>query len=108
MVIIMGQDVELYKYNWDRLVLDIKNLGITDIDMLEKILLAFGEKCGNRYYLLDNEVYDEYNSFYSLIAVIEEYFNIEEDKIGTVIINNKKAMNRMCRSSFEVREELGL
>ena len=108
MVIIMGQDVELYKYNWDRLILDIKNLGITDVDMLEKILLAFGERCGNRYYLLDNEVYDEYNSFYSVIEVIEEYFDIKDNKVGTVIISNRVTMNRMCRNSFEVREELGL
>ena len=57
----MSQDIGLYRYNWDRLILDLRSLGIEDTYKLEKILLAFGEKCGNRYYLLNNEFWEEYN-----------------------------------------------
>ena len=96
----MSSDIELYKYNWDRLILDQYKL--------ENILLAFGEKCGNRYYLLNNEVWDEYNSFYGSIEVIEEYFNIETGKVGRVFINDRTYLHNTCRSTFEVTEALNL
>ena len=94
----MSQDIELYKYNWDRLILDLKNLGIKDIQTLEKILLGFGEKCGNRYYLLNNEVWEEYNSYYNIIQVIEEYFDV--DGVHDILIKNSTYLDQMCQSSW--------
>lgn len=101
----MSQDIELYKYNWDRLILDLGRLGIKDKDKLERILLAFGERCGNRYYLLNNEVWDEYNSFFGVIEVMDEYFGVDT---SGVIINNRVYLHKTCRSAFDVREELDL
>ena len=83
-------------------------LGIKDQYKLEKILLTFGEKCGNRYYLLNNEVWDEYNSFSGAIEVIEEYFNIETGKVADVIVDNRTYLHNMCRSIYDVNEELDL
>jgi hypothetical protein len=103
----MSSDVELYKYNWDRLILDLRGLGTGDRYTLEKILLAFGEKCGNRYYLLNNEFWEEYNSFYAIIEVISDHFHIRNDKVCNVIFDNRRFLN-MCRGAAEVQEELGL
>ena len=103
----MSQDIGLYRYNWDRLILDLRSLGIEDTYKLEKILLAFGEKCGNRYYLLNNEVWEEYNSFRNVIEVIEAHFNIESGKVGRAFINDRKYLD-MCQSAWDVTEELNL
>lgn len=106
----MSSDIELYKYNWDRLILDIRELGITDTAVVEKILLAFGERCGNRYYLMDNEYYDEYNSFSNLIYFLEKYFKLDTEvssKIGDIFISNG-TMLPMYKSAEMVQEELGM
>ena len=103
----MSSDIELYKYNWDRLILDLRRLGIEDIYQLENILLAFGEKCGGKYYLLNNEIWEEYNSFNGVIEVIADYFNVEFGKVEDVFINNRKILD-MCRSTYGVLEVLNL
>jgi len=101
----MIEDIELYRYNWDRLIIDLMNLGIDDKYKLEKILLAFGERCGNRYYLMTNEVWDEYNSFSGVIEVIKEYFGID---VKDVFTDNRTYLPKMCRSIWGVAEELDL
>ena len=101
----MSSDIELYKYNWDRLVLDLKML-VDNTDKIEKILLAFGERCGNRYYLLNNEIWDEYNSFFNVIYFIRNYFDLDASSVANLFINNRKILDHMSSSSEEVYDRL--
>jgi hypothetical protein len=102
----MSSDIELYKYNWDRLMLDLKNVGVDDMDKLEKILLAFGERCGNRYYLLNNEIWDEYNSFFNVIDFIRDHFDLDESSVADPFIDNRKILDHMSSSCEEVYDRL--
>ena len=105
----MSITIELYKYNWDRLTLSLKGLGINDTKLLETILLEFGERCGNRYYILNNEHYYEYNSYYNVIYFIQNCFEIDGDRIvHDVFIKYRKLIETASRSELEVQAELGL
>lgn len=105
----MSVNIKLYRYNWDRLILDLQGLGITDAELLEDILLKFGEKCGNRYYLLNNEYYEDYNSYYNAIYFIQSCFNIKGDSIvHSVFLKNRKEIESASRSEFDVQAELKL
>lgn len=76
----MGVYVDLYKIKYDELINELMKIEeIDDKDMLEKILLAFGEKIGDYYILLCNEYYEEYNSYYGLTDFIDTYFNLPND-----------------------------
>lgn len=63
----MGANINLEKCNYNEL-LDrlMSERNIQDKDMLEKILLSFGEKSGDTYYILNNEEWEEYNSYYNI------------------------------------------
>jgi hypothetical protein len=104
----MSVNIELYKYNWDRLTLSLRGLGIEDTELLGKILLEFGERCGNRYYILNNEYYDEYNSYYNVISFIRECFNIEDDHtVHSIFMKNRKPVESAGRSELDVQDRLG-
>jgi|LGOV01.1.fsa_nt_gb hypothetical protein len=74
----MSQNIELHKYVWNILVKDLKALGIEDTMTLEKILLTFGERCNNTYYLLNNEAWEEYNSYVNCSMFIDTYFHVKD------------------------------
>lgn len=101
----MGQNIELYAYDWNRLVTALLNLGVEDQEKLEKILLFCGEKCGNTYHLLNNEAREESNCFYLLPSVIDECFDIE-DSFGVFL--DLRDYLEMSRDSSEFMKEFGI
>ncbi len=105
----MAVTIQLYKYNWDRLTLDLEGLGIDDTKLLEKILLKFGERCGNRYYVLNNEYYEDNNSYYNVMYFIQSCFEVEgEGTVHSIFVKNRKVVESALRSELDVQEELGL
>ncbi len=75
----MGVDIELYKVKYNEYIKELmKKEEVDDQEMLERILLEFGEKIGEYYILLNNEYYEDYNSYYNLFAVIDSYFKIDD------------------------------
>lgn len=105
----MNITIQLYRYNWDRLILDLKGLGIVDTELLETILLQFGERCGNRYYILNNEQYYEHNSYYNVIYFIQNCFEIDGNRIvHDVFMKNRKIIESASQSELDVQAELGL
>ena len=87
-------------------MLDLKDIGVNNMDELEKILLAFGEKCGNRYYILNNEIWEEYNSFFNVIDFIRDHFDLDESSVADPFINNRKILDNMSSSCGEVHDRL--
>lgn len=106
----MGVYIDLYKIKYDEFVNELMKIDeINDKEMLEKILLAFGEKIGDYYILLNNEYYQEYNSYYGLTDFIDSYFNLPDDynkrDSHRVILDLKEEVN--CnRNRYEVEDEL--
>lgn len=101
----MGIDICLHKYNWDELISKLKSIGIDDIKKLEQMLLAFGEKCNNSYYLLNNEQWEDFNSYYLLSELIDEYFKIEDS--FDIFMDSGERLD-MSKEKAEVMEEIGL
>lgn len=98
----MGQDIELFKYNWNKLVAALLDWGADDQAKLEKILLFCGEKCGDNFYLLNNEAWEERNCFYLLSSIIDQYFDVED---SFDIFLNLREYLEMSRDSSEFMDE---
>lgn len=101
----MGMYIELEKCNFktlvDKLMEDPK---IDDREMLEKILKGFGEVIGDTYLLLDNEFYEEYNSYYELERLLESYFRVD---CFDIIMKECREVNAN-QSASDVAELLGI
>lgn len=102
----MGININLEKCNFNELVNNLMTQrNIKDQKMLEKILLAFGEKTGDIYYLLNNEKWEDYNSYYNVATFIDKYFGIE-DSFDIICDLTKDAI---CNQGiYEVAECLGI
>lgn len=104
----MGRSVELFRYNYDKLVdCFLEKKEIDNKEILEQILLSFGEKVGDFYILLNNEFYGEYNSYYNLTRLIDNVFNCENS--FDIISYNKEAdcIEMVCnRDIYSVADEL--
>lgn len=75
----MSISIDVIKYNFDELVNSLmKDEKINDKEMLEKILLEFGEKVENKYYILNNEYYEDGNCYYNVSTFIDKYFKTED------------------------------
>ena len=101
----MGIEIEIYKYEWNKLIDDLLKLGIEDKTMLEELLLYCGEKENNSYYLLNNEAWEDSNCFYVLSDVIDQYFNINDS--FDIFLKLGKHLD-MSRDIYEIGEKFGI
>lgn len=75
----MGTNVELMRYNYDKLVKELMKVpGIDNKEILERILLEFGEKINDQYILLNNEFWEDYNCYYNVSIVIDNVFKCKD------------------------------
>lgn len=75
----MGMRVNLYSYDFNQLVSGIANFVKTDYrEKIEKILLIGGNKIGDRYIILDNELYEYCNPCENIPSVIDRCFGVED------------------------------
>jgi hypothetical protein len=74
----MTVDVDLYKYDYQKLFNALKGLGATDEAKLGHILLTFGFRFGDVYIILcDEHAHEDYNSYYNLGAAIDKAFGLD-------------------------------
>ena len=95
----MGRSVEVKSYDYEQLVKEIKAYYKTaDSSLIEKILLAGGDKIGDRYIILNNEFWETYDSYYNVTSVLDEYLGNEEleNVFGNVFCTRDKKAD--CRS----------
>lgn len=100
-------DIELYKYDYNKLVNTIMEQfpQVQDRIMLEKILVSFGENINGTYILLRNDYYDDDNSYFNVLRLLETYFDI--DGVGNVFRELKNEVN--CNNStYEVKRKLNI
>ena len=77
----MSTSVDLEKLNYkefvDRLM---KNPKINNKDLLEKIILEFGNKVGEELIILHNEFWEDGICDWNMFAMIQEIFELEDDE----------------------------
>jgi hypothetical protein len=78
----MSVDIDLNIYNYERLkkrIISTYNLKPEDERLLESILSKFGVVVGDRYIILDNELYEDGNPYYNVSFAIEKAFKLGDD-----------------------------
>ena len=77
----MGFIVEVEKCNFNELVTNLcDKYKIKDKELLEKILLEFGELIGDTYVIMHNEYWEDGICTWNCFRLINRVFKIEEDK----------------------------
>lgn len=85
----MGRSIDLYSYDYDKLVNKILEVCKTDDQKLvEKILGACGNKICDRYVILNQEMWDDSSCYYNVARVLEKIFKAE-DVFGEVFCTFK-------------------
>lgn len=109
----MGRSVEIHSYDYNELVNEILNVCNTDNKALvEKILLLGGEKVGDKYILLNNEFWEEYNSYYNIPTALEKIFKVDDvfGKVFCAYPNKIADSKELCSSveMYEIEDALGI
>lgn len=77
----MSISVDLYKLNYKEFVDKLmKNPKINNKDLLEKIILEFGNKVGEELIILHNEFWEDGICDWNMFAMIQEIFELEDDE----------------------------
>lgn len=82
----MSMSVDLYKINYKKFVDKLmENPKINDRELLEKIILEFGNKVGKDLIILENEFYEDGICTWNMFAMITEVFELEEDDYVDIV-----------------------
>ena len=81
--------------------------GATDVELSHKILDACGSFFGDKYVLLNNEFYDEYNPYFKVSYLFDSAFN-KEDSSDVFLRGAKQEEGINSVDVDEVAEELGI
>lgn len=100
----MGRCVDVCIYNYNDLVENFVKEGCEDKELLEKILLKFGHHIGEKYVILCNEFYEEYNPKWELMDLIKNIFKLKTRALW----DTKKEYGISGACAYEVAEELGI
>ena len=72
----MNKCMDLYSYDYNKLINKIKEFCKTDnIHKIEEIFNYFGNKIGDRYIILDQELYEDENCYNNICRIIDKVFN---------------------------------
>lgn len=75
----MGISIDLEKVNYEKLIEELmKDKKINDRELLEKIILEFGNLIGEDLVLLHNEYYEDGICTWNLFNMIDEVFETED------------------------------
>lgn len=77
----MSISVDLEKLNYKEFVDNLmKNPKINNRELLEKIILEFGNKIGEELVILHNELWEDGICTWNMFAMIQEIFELEDDE----------------------------
>ena len=90
----MSMSVDLYKLNYKEFVDELmKNPKINNRELLEKIILEFGNKVGEDLVILENEFWEDGICLWNMFTMIEEVFELEDDEyISDVFYELRKGL----------------
>lgn len=105
----MSTSVDLYKLNYKEFVNKLmENPKINDRELLEKIILEFGNKVDNDLVILHNEFWEDGICDWNMFTMIQEIFELEDDEyISDVYYELRKALIGY-QEIDDVYENLGL
>ena len=76
----MSTSVDLYKLNYKEFVDKLmENPKINNRELLEKIILEFGNKVGEDLIILENEFWEDGICIWNMFTMITEVFELEDD-----------------------------
>ena len=109
----MGQSIDLYSYNYDKLQNKILGYCRTDDkELVNKILLACGNKIVDRYIILNQEIWNGRSCYCNVAHILDEVFKVD-DIFGYIFCDYKDTdldcMNLISSKDYnEVMKELDL
>lgn len=114
----MSIDVDLYKLNYKEFVDKLmENPKINNRELLEKIILEFGNKVGEDLIILKNEFWEDGICSWNMLAMITEVFDLQDAgdyvdkifyKLTQVLINYKEIDDAYENLGLQKRREPGL
>lgn len=104
----MGVSIDIHSYDYAALCTQISDIadmanteGRSAQEFIDVVLPNFGVIAGDRFVVLWNEYYDDYNSGSELMKAVDLYFGIEDTFLGNYgYVPHANA--------YEVLEELGI
>jgi hypothetical protein len=105
----MSINVDIEKLNYKEFVDKLmKNPKINNKDLLEKIILEFGNKVGKELVILHNEFWEDGICDWNMFAMIQEIFELEDDEyVSDVYYELRKGLINY-KEIDEAYENLGL
>lgn len=101
----MGTSVELQVGDYVQIREGLIEQGVPDDIFIDKILSKFGEAVGDRYFLLNNEFYEDFNSFYGVSDFIDKLYNVDSFPVFLRQMSEASGCNR---NIYDVADELGI
>ena len=111
----MSMSVDLYKLNYKGFVDEVrKNPKINNRELLEKIILEFGNKVGEDLIILENEFWEDGICNWNMLTMITEVFELQDDgdyvdsifyKLQQDLINYKEIDDAYENLGLERKEE---
>lgn len=99
----MGTYIDLHKIPFTKFVDElIEKYKIEDREFLEKIITTFGEVIGDTYIILNNEQWEENNSYYNLSYFLDKYYKVD----GSFNIMSQLEEDMMANMSVWEAEEV--
>jgi len=109
----MGRSIDIHSYDYEPLVKGIKEyVSATDTEDIKTILLVGGNVVGEKYIILNNELWDEYSPYYNIADALDKFFKVE-DVFGEIFctLDNKfghEELINACDPPEEILDDLNL
>lgn len=105
----MSMSVDLYKLNYKKFVDELmKNSKINNRELLEKIILEFGNKVGEDLIILKNEFWEDGICTWNMFAMIQEIFELEDDEYISDVFYELRKILINYKEIDDAYENLGL
>lgn len=105
----MSMSVDLYKLNYKKFVDELmKNPKINNRELLEKIILEFGNKVGEDLIILGNEFWEDGICTWNMFAMIQEIFELEDDEYISDVFYELRKILINYKEIDDAYENLGL
>lgn len=106
----MSMSVDLYKLNYKEFVDELmKNPNINNRELLEKIILEFGNKVGEDLIILENEFWEDGICTWNMQNMITKVFNLQDDceYVDNIFYNLEQDLINY-KEIYDAYENLGL
>lgn len=105
----MSMSIDLYKLNYKKFVDKLmENPKINDRELLEKIILEFGNKIGEDLIILENEFWEDGICTWNMFAMITEVFELEEDDYVDIVFSKLQKSLIEYKEIDDAYDNLGL